>query len=66
MARIYVRADPGGREILGSLAVAVGVGALSFYVARMLLSREGLESTPPTNTLSRAVGRRALAPAADE
>ncbi len=66
MPRIYVRADPGGREILGSLAVAVGVGALAFYVARMLLSREGLESTPPSNTSSRAVGLRAPAPATDE
>ncbi len=66
MPRIYVRADPGGREILGSLAVAVGVGALSFYIARMLLSRERLESTPPTDTLSRAVGRRVPAPTTDE
>ncbi len=65
MSRIYVRADPGGREILGSLAVALGVGALSFYVARMLLSREGLESRPPTETLE-AVRGRAPAPATDE
>ena len=57
MPRFYVRGDPGPREILGSLAVALGVGALSFYVARMLLSREGLESAPPSNALSRAVGR---------
>ncbi len=62
MSRFYVRKDRGPREILGSLAVALGVGTLSFYVAQMLLSRERLESAPPSGTLSSAVARTAPAP----
>lgn len=62
MSRYYVHRDPGPREILGSLAIALGVGGLSFYLARTLLSRERLESTPPSTTLSGAVVRRAPKP----
>ena len=47
MTRFYVRREPGPRETLGALAVAVGVGAVSFYLVRMLLAREGIESEPP-------------------
>jgi hypothetical protein len=59
MSRYYVHRDPGPREILGSLAIALGIGGLSFYLARAFLSREGLESTPPSTTLSGAVVRHA-------
>jgi hypothetical protein len=62
MSRYYVHRDPGPREILGSLAIALGIGGLSFYLARALLSREGLESTPPSTTLSGAVIRHAPNP----
>jgi hypothetical protein len=62
MSRYYVHRDPGPREILGSLAIALGIGGLSFYLARALLSREGLESTPPSTTLSGAVVRQAPNP----
>ncbi len=47
MSRFYVRSEAGIRETVAALAVALGVGGLSFYLARMLLAREGLESTPP-------------------
>ena len=32
---------------MGALAVALGVGGLSFYLVRMLLAREDLESKAP-------------------
>ncbi len=35
------------RETVGAAAVALGVGGLSFYLARMLLAREDLESRAP-------------------
>ena len=47
MSRFYVRSEAGIRETVAALAVALGVGGLSFYLARMLLAREGLESTAP-------------------
>ncbi len=47
MTRFYVRREPGPRETLGALAVALGVGVASFYFVRMLLARDGLESEPP-------------------
>jgi hypothetical protein len=46
----YRRASPSGRERLQvdlvSLGVAAGVAALSFYFARLLLSREALDPHP--------------------
>ena len=36
------------RETVSALAVALAVGGLSFYVARMLLARENLESKAPS------------------
>ncbi len=47
MTRFYIRREPGPRETLGALAVALGVGAASFYLVRLLLARDGLESEPP-------------------
>jgi len=47
MTRFYVQSEAGIRETVVALAVALSVGGLSFYLARMLLAREGLESTPP-------------------
>ena len=47
MTRFYIRREPDPRETLGSLVVAVSVGAVSFYFVRMLLAREGLEREAP-------------------
>ncbi len=47
MTRFYVHREPGPRETLGALAVALGVGAVSFYFVRMFLAREGLEREAP-------------------
>jgi len=58
----YRRRDPGVGDGLGALAVAVCVGAVSFYVVRMLLLREGIERDAPRR-LSPA--RTEVAPAPD-
>jgi hypothetical protein len=47
MTRFFVRREAGIRETVGAVAVAVGVGGLSFYLARMLLARQDLESKAP-------------------
>jgi hypothetical protein len=47
MSRFYLRRDPGSKETLGAIAVALGVGAVSFYFVRNLLAREGLEREAP-------------------
>ncbi len=47
MTRFSVRRQAGIRETVGALAVALGIGGLSFYLARMLLAREDLESKAP-------------------
>ncbi len=47
MTRFFVRREAGIRETVGALAVALGIGGLSFYLARMLLAREDLESKAP-------------------
>ena len=44
MTRFYVSRKAGARETMGALAVALGVGGLSFYLVRMFLAREGLET----------------------
>ncbi|MED5564383.1 MAG: hypothetical protein VYB16_07780, partial [Gemmatimonadota bacterium] len=36
--------EAGIRETVSALAVALGVGGLSFYLTRMLLARDDLES----------------------
>ena len=62
MNRFYVRREPGPRETLGALAVAVSVGAVSFYFVRMLLAREGLEREEPKRLPKSGAD---LSPAAD-
>ena len=51
MTRIYARREGDRREKLGALAVSlgvsVGVGAVTYYLARMLISRHGVEIEPP-------------------
>lgn len=47
MTRFYVPRKAGVRETVSALAVALGVGGLAFYLVRMLLAREHLESTAP-------------------
>jgi hypothetical protein len=62
MATYFVRRPPGRRENLGAVALAVGVaagvGALTFYLARVLLARE--------RVVSPAEGRRTRLPEAEE
>ena len=62
MTRLYVHREPGPRETLGALAVALAVGAVSFYCVRMLLAREGLEREAP----KRVPLTGDLSPAADK
>ena len=57
MTRFYVQSEAGIRETVVALAVALGVGGLSFYLARMLLAREDLESTAPPRVETKP-GRR--------
>ena len=47
MTRFYVCREPSPWETLGALAVALGVGAVSFYSVRMLLARENFEREAP-------------------
>ncbi len=51
MTRFYVKSEAGIRETVGALVVAVGVGAVSFYLARMLLARDDLESKAPPHVV---------------
>lgn len=57
MTRFYVQREAEIRETIGALAVAVGVGGLSFYLVRLLLARENLESKAPLVVAS-GTGRR--------
>ena len=47
MSRFYLRRDPGPRENLAAAAVALGVGAVAFFCARILLARDGIEREAP-------------------
>ena len=51
MSPYYRRKEPGGRENLGAalsaLGVAAGVAGVTFYLVRLMLSREALSSSPP-------------------
>ena len=47
MTRFYVKREAGIRETVSALAVALSVGGLSFYLTRMLLARDDLESKAP-------------------
>ena len=44
MTRFYVKREAGIRDTVSALAVALSVGGLSFYLTRMLLARDELES----------------------
>ncbi len=67
MTRSFVPRKAGPRETMGALAVALGValslGGLSFYLVRMLLARDSLESKAPahiTGELESPPGAKAL------
>lgn len=64
MTRFYVRREVGISDTVGALAVALGVGGLSFYLARMLLARGDLESKAPSHVAG-DTGRR-QAPGSEE
>jgi hypothetical protein len=49
MTRFFVPRKAGPRETMAALAVALGIGGLSFYLVRMLLARDSLESKAPTH-----------------
>ncbi len=51
MTRFFVRRRAGIREAVGALAVGLGIGGLSFYLARMLLARDDLDSTAPPHVV---------------
>ena len=51
MTRFFVRRRAGIREAVGALAVGLGIGVLFFYLARMLLAREDLESKAPPHVV---------------
>ena len=51
MTRFFVRGEAGIRETVGALAVGLGIGSLSFYLARMLLAREDFESKAPPHVV---------------
>ncbi len=57
MTRFYVQREAGIRETVSALAVALGVGGLSFYLVRMFLARDRLETEAPT-PLESEPGRR--------
>ncbi|MFC1791889.1 hypothetical protein ACFL0I_05460 [Gemmatimonadota bacterium] len=52
MSRFYRRTKPGVRENLGAgllaAGLAAGVASVSFYLVRLFLAREPLESSPPS------------------
>ncbi len=48
MTRFFVQRESGTRETVAAMAVALGVGGLSFYLVRMLLAREDVESEAPS------------------
>ena len=63
MTRFFVPRKAGPRETMGALAVALGIGGLSFYLVRMLLARDSLESKAPahmTGELENPPGAKAL------
>ncbi len=49
MTRFFVQRESGTRETVAAMAVALGVGGLSFYLVRMLLAREDVESEAPSS-----------------
>ncbi len=49
MTRFFVPRKAGPHETMSALAVALGIGGLSFYLVRMLLARDSLASEAPTH-----------------
>ena len=60
MTRFYVPREASVRETIAALAVALGVGGLSFYLVRMLIARDDLE----TKAVARAESEPARGPGA--
>ena len=61
MRRRWLRTRPGARETVGA-AVAAGVvvaavGSVTFYLARLFLSREAMDRDPPGKGLAGAQGK---------
>ncbi len=52
MTGFYLPRKAGARETMGALAVALGVGGLSFYLVRMFLARDRLETKAPARPAS--------------
>ena len=48
MTSFYVQKEAGVRERVVALALAMGVGGLSFYLAKAFLAREQVESKAPS------------------
>jgi len=57
MTGFYAPRKARTRETVGAVAVAVGVGSLSFYLTRMLFAREHMEPKAPPR-VAREPGRR--------
>jgi hypothetical protein len=57
MTKFYVQKEAGTGETVGALAVALGVGGVTFYLVRTLLAREGVESKSPPR-VAREPGHR--------
>lgn len=51
MIRAYVRREGDRREKMAALALSVGVslsaGAIAYYVARLMISRDAIDLKPP-------------------
>jgi len=56
MTGFYVRREARTRETVGAVVLAVSIGGLSFYLARMLLARDHMESKAPPR-VAREPGR---------
>lgn len=60
MTSFYVPKEAGVRERVVALALAMGVGGLSFYLAKAFLARERVESKAPSLVIEKPA-RRSLA-----
>lgn len=51
MTRVYTRREGDRREKMGALALSLGVslsvGAVAYYLARLMISRDSIELEPP-------------------
>lgn len=63
MTGFYVQREAGVRERIAALTIAIGVGGLSFYLAKSFLAREQVESRAPSLVGRSPVGR---SPAAEK